>query len=95
MDVEQSAVIDVPGPQMVHVEHDKSEKEVQGPVWKLPTGHVEAQALHTTGEEPAEVKPDLHVHVLDNASHEALASLHVQTSLDAVFAEPVPQIAHV
>jgi hypothetical protein len=80
---------------MVHVEQDKSEKEVQGPVWKLPTGHVDAQALQATGEEPAEVKPDLHVHEFDNASHVALASLHVQTSLDAVFAEPVPQIAHV
>ena len=32
LDVEQSEVMDVPGPQIVQVEHDKSEKEVQGPV---------------------------------------------------------------
>jgi hypothetical protein len=32
LDVEQSEVMDVPGPQIVQVEHDKSEKDVQGPV---------------------------------------------------------------
>ena len=68
---------------------------MQGPVWKLPSGQVEAQALQTTGDEPPDVKPVLHAHVLEDGSQDADESVHVQTSLADGFEEPAPQNAHV
>ena len=79
----------------MHNEQDKSEYVVHGPVWKLPTGQVEAHALQTTGDEPPDVKPVLHAHVLDNGSQDADGSAHVQTSLVDGFDDPTPQNAHV